>query len=195
MDNTKPCRDCGEPAKVTARSCPHCGIMNPVMQWVVLPDGAHETFRVPTTPYSAMTAAARSVAVLSRPPKRGLERIFGSVDDAEEANDAIDLCTGIFFLIAGIYVLLGFFYTSAFYLDAVLIAGVSLWLRMSKSRFAAGVLLGLAVLMLVLQFVELTGMVVGYGGGMGARTLIMYIIALGLAYRAFNATAVLKRGY
>ncbi|HEX6746145.1 MAG TPA: hypothetical protein VF092_02440 [Longimicrobium sp.] len=169
--------------------------MNPVMQWVALPDGSHDTFRVPITAYSGMTALARGSATLNRPAKRGFERIFGSVDNAEEANDAIDLCTGIFFLIAGLNVLLGFFYSPAFYFDAALVFGVSLWLRMSKSRLAGGVLLAIAILMLVNQFIELTGMMQGFGGGASARTLMMCLISLGLAFRAFNATAVLKRGY
>jgi hypothetical protein len=193
--DTRPCRDCGQQTKLTARSCPHCGIMNPVLQWVSLPDGSHETFRVPITAYSAMTQAARGAAVLSRPPKRGMERFFGSVDDAEEANDAIDLCTGIFFLIAGIDVLLGLFFSPAFYFDAMLVFGVSLWLRMSKSRLAAGVLLAISALMLLAQVMEITGMMRGMGGGVGYRTLVLCILSLGLAWRAFNATALLKRGY
>lgn len=193
--DTRPCRDCGQQTKLVARSCPHCGILNPVLQWVSLPDGSHETFRVPITAYSAMTQAARGAAALSRPPKRGMERFFGSVDDAEEANDAIDLCTGIFFLIAGIDVLLGLFFSPAFYFDAILVIGVSLWLRMSKTRLAAGVLLAISVLMLLAQVMEITGMMRGMGGGAGYRTLVMCILSLGLAWRAFNATALLERGY
>ncbi|HSU13222.1 hypothetical protein [Longimicrobium sp.] len=193
--DTRPCRDCGQQTKLVARSCPHCGIMNPVLQWVALPDGAHENFRVPITAYSAMTQAARGAAVLSRPPKRGMERFFGSVDDAEEANEAIDTCTGIFFLIAGLNALQGLFFDPAFYFDAALIFCVALWLRMSKSPVAGGVMLGLAVLLMGLRIAALAGMASGFGGGGSPRALILGVLSLGLAYRAFNATALLKRGY
>jgi hypothetical protein len=169
--------------------------MNPVMQWVALPDGSHDSFRVPITPYSAMTTAARSAAVLTRPPKRGYERYFGSVDDAEEANEAIDTCSGIFFLIAFIDVLQGFFFDPGFYFDAALIAGVALWLRLSKSRAAGGVMLGLALLLLGLRVLALVGVFMGMAGGGSLRSIFIAVLAAGLAYRAWTATNLLKRGY
>lgn len=43
----KPCRECGQPTAPTARSCPTCGILNPVQQWVAYPDGSHATAREP----------------------------------------------------------------------------------------------------------------------------------------------------
>lgn len=45
----KPCRDCGVPTALSARSCPSCGILNPVLQWVALPNGEHLTRREPVT--------------------------------------------------------------------------------------------------------------------------------------------------
>lgn len=53
-----PCRDCGVPTAPSARSCPSCGILNPVLQWVALPDGAHLTRREPVQPGGGAYAAA-----------------------------------------------------------------------------------------------------------------------------------------
>lgn len=53
-----PCRDCGAPTAPSARSCPSCGILNPVLQWIALPDGAHLTAREPVQPGGAHAAAA-----------------------------------------------------------------------------------------------------------------------------------------
>lgn len=53
-----PCRDCGAPTAPSARSCPSCGILNPVLQWIALPDGAHRTRREPVQPGGAYAAAA-----------------------------------------------------------------------------------------------------------------------------------------
>lgn len=54
----KPCRDCGQPASSQARSCPHCGILNPVQQWVSFPDGSHLTHREPVRAGAAFAAPA-----------------------------------------------------------------------------------------------------------------------------------------
>jgi hypothetical protein len=193
--DTGPCRDCGQQTKNTARHCPHCGILNPVLHWVSLPDGAHETFRVPITPYSAMTNAARSTIALSRPAKRGLARYFGSVDDAEEAREAIDTCSGVFFLVAFIDVLQGFFFDPGFYVDAALIFLVSMWLRSSKSPASGNAMLALAALLLALRVASIIGMFSGFGGGGGPRALLLSVLCLGLAHRAHSATRILSRGY
>jgi hypothetical protein len=68
----KPCRDCGAPTAPSARSCPKCGILNPVMQWVALPNGEHLTAREPVgggaaalaapAPFSRLAAAAPTPA-------------------------------------------------------------------------------------------------------------------------------------
>lgn len=52
----KPCRDCGAPTAPSARSCPHCGILNPVQQWVSMPNGEHLTHREPVSPGAAAAA-------------------------------------------------------------------------------------------------------------------------------------------
>lgn len=54
----KPCRDCGAPTAPSARSCPSCGILNPVLQWVALPNGEHLTAREPVRPGGAGAALA-----------------------------------------------------------------------------------------------------------------------------------------
>jgi len=179
----KPCRDCGTPVQYTSRSCPHCGIMNPVAKWVALPDGEDEKFRVPVTPYSAMTTAARSAAVLSRPPRTTMQRIFGPVTDAEDAKEAIDWCSGIFYLLALIQAALAMFDGRAHLVDAAVLAGLATWLRMGNSRVAAVLLLILSVLW----------------AGMGVmsfsyRTVWMSVIAIGLSWRAFNAAGILQQG-
>lgn len=179
----KPCRDCGTPVQPASRHCPHCGIMNPVHKWVALPDGSDETFRVPVTAQSAMVAAARSQAVLSRPPKTTMERIFGRVDTAEEAKEAIDWASGVFYLLAGIQVLVAVFIGLGHLVDAAALAALSTWLRMGNSRVAAGLLLALSVLSVVMSLL---------GGSF--RGIWLAVIAAGLAWRAFNATLLLQRG-
>ncbi|HEX6037701.1 hypothetical protein [Longimicrobium sp.] len=59
------CRDCSRPTPASARSCPHCGILNPVVQWVAYPDGSHHTARVAPDPAAA--AAALSGKPAPRP--------------------------------------------------------------------------------------------------------------------------------
>jgi len=179
----KPCRDCGTPVQYTSRSCPHCGIMNPVAKWVALPDGEDEKFRVPVTPYSAMTAAARSAAVLSRPPRTTMERIFGPVTDAEDAKEAIDWCSGIFYLFAVIQALLALLDGRAHLVDAVVLAGLATWLRMGNSRIAAALLLILAVLSTIVAVMSFS-----------FRMVWMSVIAAGMSWRAFNAAGILQQG-
>lgn len=59
------CRDCSRPTPASARSCPHCGILNPVVQWVAYPDGSHLTARLAPDPVAA--AAALSGKPAPRP--------------------------------------------------------------------------------------------------------------------------------
>ena len=176
----KPCRDCGTPVQWTSRSCPHCGIMNPVHQWVALPDGEHERFRVPVNAYGAMAASARSHAVLSTRPKDTLERIFGSVDSPEEAKEAVDWCSGVMYLLAGIHLLAAVFLGPAQLVDAGVLIVLSTWLRMRDSRVAATLLLVLSAISVLA--VATTG---------SFRIIWLSLIAAGLSWRAFNATAML----
>ena len=178
----KPCRDCGQPVKYTARSCPYCGIMNPVAKWVALPDGSDETHRVPVTALSAMTMAARGANLLSRPPKTTMERIFGPVTSVEDAKEAIDWCTGIILLLAAMQLLLALFIRGVRLPEAVILSALAIWLRMSNSRIAAALLLILAVLA-TLAFVMTFSF----------RMVLIWVIAAGLSWRAFKATGILQR--
>jgi hypothetical protein len=75
----KPCRDCGVPTAPSARSCPSCGILNPVMQWVALPNGEHLTAREPVRPGGASAALAVSApfARIAAPAAAKAKDTFG----------------------------------------------------------------------------------------------------------------------
>jgi hypothetical protein len=191
--SNKPCRDCGQQVAVSSRSCPKCGIMNPVIQWTALPDGSHADFRVPVTGMSAAWAMASASATLQRPAKRGLERYFSPIHDTEEAKEAIDESTGIFFVIAGINVLAGFLLSSAFFVDAAVIAVLAFVVRQTRSKVAAGLLLGLMGLAFLFKILGFFGMALGIGAGGGVGGLVLGFFAVALAYRAMSATATLDR--
>ena len=178
----KPCRDCGASVKYTARSCPYCGIMNPVAKWVALPDGSDETHRVPVTAYSAMTMAARSAAILSRPPKTTMERIFGPVTSVEDAKEAIDWCSGIMLLLAAIQLIVALIMGNVRLPEVAILPALAIWLRLSNSRIAAALLLILAVLA--------TG---AFLMMFSLRMVLIWVIAAGLSWRAFKATGILQR--
>lgn len=61
------CRDCSRPASPMDRSCPHCGILNPVGTWVVIPEGSHLPRRAPV--FRPTPPARPSVAP---PPAHGV---------------------------------------------------------------------------------------------------------------------------
>jgi hypothetical protein len=64
----KPCRDCGAPTAPSARSCPSCGILNPVLTWIALPNGEHLTRREPAGGSGgALAIAAPRAAVFTAP--------------------------------------------------------------------------------------------------------------------------------
>lgn len=178
----KPCRDCGAAVPYTSRSCPHCGIMNPVAKWVALPDGEDERFRVPVTAYSSMTAAVRGAAALNRQPRSTMQRIFGAVADAEDAREAIDWCAGIFYLLAVLQGLAALMLSPLHLADAAALAALATWLRMGHSRAAAVLLLILSVLMV--------GLTLANGS---FRAVWVGVIATGLSWRAFNATGILRQ--
>jgi hypothetical protein len=178
----KPCRDCGVLVSYTARSCPYCGIMNPVTKWVALPDGSDETHRVPVTAYSAMTMAARGTAMLSRPPKTTMERIFGPVTSVEDAKEAIDWSTGIILLLAAIQLVFALLAGSVRLPDVAIMPALAIWLRLSNSRIAAALLLILAVLAAIAFLMMFS-----------FRMVLIWVIAAGLSWRAFKATGILQR--
>jgi hypothetical protein len=61
--DTSPCRDCGAPTAASARSCPRCGILNPVLQWVSFPDGSHLTAREAVGSMGSYSPAPAGAAV------------------------------------------------------------------------------------------------------------------------------------
>lgn len=88
MSQNSPCRDCGAPAPSSARACPHCGILNPVLQWVAYPDGSHLTAREPAgsglrqavlapQPAYAPVDGAAARALLPPPPRVRFAGIAG----------------------------------------------------------------------------------------------------------------------
>jgi len=178
----KPCRDCGASVKYTARSCPYCGIMNPVAKWVALPDGSDETHRVPVTAYSAMTMAARGTAMLSRPPKTTMERIFGPVTSVEDAKEAIDWCSGIMLLLAAIQIFFALLAGGVRLPPLAILPALAIWLRLSNSRIAAALLLVLAVLAIIASLMAFS-----------LRMVLIWTIAAGLSWRAFKATGILRQ--
>jgi hypothetical protein len=189
----KPCRDCGQQVASSARSCPQCGIMNPVIQWTALPDGSHDNFRVPVTAMSAAWTTAAAGATLQRPAKRGLERYFGEIHDADEAKEAIDDSTGLFFVIAGINVLAGFLLAPFFYVTAGLIGILALAVRMTRSPIAGVALMAVMGLAFVSKILGLFGMAVLGSAGGGAGGLVLSFFAFALGFRAMNATMTLAR--
>lgn len=64
----KPCRDCGAPTAPSARSCPSCGILNPVLTWIALPNGEHLTRREPAGGSGGALAMAAPRAHVFTPP-------------------------------------------------------------------------------------------------------------------------------
>jgi hypothetical protein len=73
----KPCRDCGVPTAASARSCPSCGILNPVLQWVALPNGEHLTRREPASGGGAVAMAAPRAPVFAPPASARPGDVFG----------------------------------------------------------------------------------------------------------------------
>jgi hypothetical protein len=65
----KPCRDCGAATAASARACPGCGILNPVMTWVAFPDGSHLTMREAASGGGAAVLAPGVRVQLPPPPK------------------------------------------------------------------------------------------------------------------------------
>jgi hypothetical protein len=168
--------------------------MNPVIQWTALPDGSHESFRVPVTAMSAAWGAAAAGATLQRPAKRGLERYFSPIHDTHEAKEAIDDSTGMFFVIAAVNVLAGLLLHRAFLVDAVIIAGLAFVLRQSQSKAAAFVLLALMGLSFASRILGMFGVaLLGAGAGGGVGGLMLSFFAVALAYRAMTATVTLER--
>lgn len=195
----KPCRDCSTPVSAAERSCPHCGILNPVTTWVAFPDGSHLTQRVAVAdrrPPVAAASRARDAAPLPvavaaslhlKPTvhRTGFARYFGPVESADEARSVIVDASNAFYFLAALNLLLGLVFMPGAIVDAVLMAGLSLWLRNTASRLAASLLLLLALAALVSTGMALAGMLPG------GRNVYLALIMAGVSYRAFRATLIL----
>lgn len=201
----KPCRDCSTPVASAERSCPHCGILNPVITWVAHPDGSHLTERVPASERRPPLAARGSVpSALARPmaapvppaamaaaylkpaPQRtGFARYFGPVESVEEARSVIVDASNGFYFLAALNLLFGLILFPAALIDAVILTVLSLWLRTTASRVPAGLLLLLAVLGIASTAMALAGK------AEGGRNVYLALLTLGMAYRAFRATMIL----
>ena len=205
----KPCRDCSTPVASAERSCPHCGILNPVITWVAYPDGSHLTQRVPGSerrPPLAARGSAPSPLVIPRPsvapvpaaamaaaymkpaPQRsGLARYFGPVESAEEARSVVVDASNGFYFIGGLHLLIGLFLWPGAIVDAVVLISLSLWMRMTASRVPALLLLLVALLGVLVTAMNLVNK------EPGGRNVYLAVITLGMAYRAFRATMILAQ--
>lgn len=206
----KPCRDCGNATAPSARSCPRCGILNPVLQWVALPDGSHHTARVPVSgaaaldpfsPAPAYAGAAANTAAIAgasfklqgRAARReGVRQHFAGVADSDDALQAIRTASTRFFFLAALNLVFGYLNQdtigSMWYLDAVIVGGLALALREMHSRVAAGLLLAMSVITVLLQVLLLLTGVLLIG------RMIVWVIMSGMSYRALLATISLHRG-
>lgn len=204
----KPCRDCGQPAAASARSCPHCGILNPVVQWVALPDGAHLTQREPvsggaaadpfaffaTSSSNANTAAlaAASYKAQARAASReGISGNFVGIADNEDAIEAINLAAYRFFWLAGITLVFGYLNRGEigpmWYLDGAIVGALAFALRQMHSRVAAGLLLAFSVFTVLVQVLALLSGYILIG------RIILWVVTTGMSYRALMATMSLHR--
>lgn len=205
----KPCRDCGNATAPSARSCPSCGILNPVLQWVALPDGSHHTARVavtggaglaPFSPAPAYAGAAGNAAAMAgatfklqgrAAQREGVRQHFAGVADSDDALQAIRTASTRFFLLAALSLVVGYLSQettgSLWYLDGLVVGGLALALREMHSRVAAGLLLAMSVIIVLAQVVALMAGVFLLG------RMIVWVIMSGISYRALLATMSLHR--
>jgi lysylphosphatidylglycerol synthetase-like protein (DUF2156 family) len=192
----KPCRDCSQPAPASAHSCPHCGILNPVVQWVAMPDGSHHTARVAPDPVAAAAALSGALARPGRMPApaapRPLARSAAAAPAPVPASgpevDAIRTCSNIFFALAALNAVAGLFLGTVAYVEAGIMAVLSLVLRRYNSR-AAAVLLVLYAVLTVLTKVQL----MLASGGMRLGWIWMWVLVAGAAFKAAAATFKLRQ--
>ncbi|HEY0037709.1 MAG TPA: hypothetical protein VGB66_13520 [Longimicrobium sp.] len=188
----KPCRDCGQPAAATARSCPHCGILNPVVQWVALPNGEHLTHREPAKtsadPFAYFASpTTANAAALAGPASAPLAQAFAD----QEAVDAIDLAAKRFFWVAGFSLVVGYLFRTDvgeyWYADGLVVGALAFTLKEMHSRVAAGLLLAFSGLMVLLQVLAL------FGGSFFIGRMVLWVVFTGMSYRALMATISLHK--
>jgi hypothetical protein len=183
----KPCRDCGKPAAASARSCPHCGILNPVVQWVALPNGEHlthrEAVRTSADPFAYFASPTTANAAALAAPGHGMK--------AAADEDAIDLASKRFFWVAGFSLVFGYVLRDAvgeyWYADGLVVGALAFALKEMHSRVAAGLLLAFSVLMVLSQVLAL------FDGSFFIGRMVLWVVFTGMSYRALMATVSLHK--
>jgi hypothetical protein len=199
----KPCRDCGTAVPWTSRSCPHCGILNPVAKWVALPDGADETYREPVRRVVETPAPAYGAAAVAAPgapaayaqlypqafapagvhaggPARA-EVPAGAADPLAKARKRVKECAGVFYVVAVLNLVASYFLGPLGVVVAVTLAGLATWLWKSRSQMAA---IGLLLFSLLNIF-----FVVKYSQTPAGWPAFIMVLA---AWRGLNATMELR---
>jgi hypothetical protein len=183
----KPCRDCTQPVFPASRSCPHCGIVNPVMQWIAMPDGSHHTARVAPDP---VAAAAALKGVTAPPPRMAAPPVVRRAPAAAAALplsgpevDDIRQCATIFFWLAGINAAAGLLLGTVFIFEGVVMAVLALALRRFNSRIAAVLLVGYALLTIASKVMTMMD-----GGGFRFGWIWLWVLVTGAAFKAAVAT-------
>lgn len=179
-----------------------------MLQWVAMPDGSHLTTRVavdpraaaaPLTPVAATAGAANTAAMAGamfklqgRAARReGFRQHFAGVADADDALEAIRIASMRFFFLAALNLVFGYLNQevigSYWYLDGLIVGGLAFALREKHSRVAAGLLLAMSVLTVLMQVLALMAGVLLIG------RLIVWVIMSGMSYRALLATRSLHQ--
>lgn len=202
----KPCRDCGQMAAPSARSCPHCGILNPVLQWVALPDGAHLTHREPVKagavadPFAIFGASTSNTAALAgatyqmqarAASREGLGGTVAAIADDDDAIEAINVVAVRFFYVAGLSFVFGYLVRDMmgayWYADAVILGALAFALKQMHSRVAAGLLLAFSVFTVLSQVILLTQ------GEVFIGRIIIWGYITAMAYRALMGCIALHK--
>ncbi|HEX8318228.1 zinc ribbon domain-containing protein [Longimicrobium sp.] len=188
----KSCRDCGQPAAASARSCPHCGILNPVVQWVALPDGEHlthrESVKSSANPFAYFAAPSTANAAALAGPAYATQARAAADQDAIEA---INVAATRFFWVAGFTLVFGYVLRDVvgqyWYADGVIVGALAFALKEMHSRVAAGLLLAFSALTVLMQVLEL------FGGSFFIGRIVLWVVFTGMSYRALMATIALHK--
>lgn len=178
----QPCRDCCRPTPPSARSCPACGILNPVVQWVALPGGSHLTHREP------VGAAAAPVPRPIAAPAAALSAVMA---DEGAAGADIRKCANAFYGLGAFNALVGaVLYSaggSALIFEGILMAGLAFVLRQYRSRVAGVLLIAYAAFTTLLKVSALLD------GGGRIWWILLWGSVTGLAFKATVAAFQLQR--
>jgi hypothetical protein len=114
--------------------------------------------------------------------------LFSKIETREEALKVVRDCSGGFFVIAAIQGLIGAFLIPSMIIDAVLLGTFAFILRMWQWRFAAIVLLLMALLILVTTVTNRLGITAQGGGNIFVAALLVLI-----GVRSVQATFILVK--